>query len=157
MSQTYDAKADLWSIGTIVFQCLIGKAPFQVNTLLQCMLFLFLNMTCFTHSYLLCYLGMGHPTSKLHRPKKPKWTIIDQSLCYIEFAVITFFLRQLQAYLYRKVKKNNNNLDSLMAFTWYLFAELRVYAHKYACHFAQDNEIEAHLNVGKVMGKHAVI
>lgn len=33
MSQTYDAKADLWSIGTIVFQCLSGKAPFQVNKL----------------------------------------------------------------------------------------------------------------------------
>lgn len=33
MSQNYDAKADLWSIGTIVFQCLSGKAPFQVSEL----------------------------------------------------------------------------------------------------------------------------
>uniref|UniRef100_A0AAQ4Q809 non-specific serine/threonine protein kinase n=1 Tax=Gasterosteus aculeatus aculeatus TaxID=481459 RepID=A0AAQ4Q809_GASAC len=32
MSQSYDAKADLWSIGTIVFQCLIGKAPFQASS-----------------------------------------------------------------------------------------------------------------------------
>uniref|UniRef100_A0A3B4XBS4 non-specific serine/threonine protein kinase n=1 Tax=Seriola lalandi dorsalis TaxID=1841481 RepID=A0A3B4XBS4_SERLL len=32
MSQNYDAKADLWSIGTIVFQCLTGKAPFQQQT-----------------------------------------------------------------------------------------------------------------------------
>ncbi|KAK4813285.1 hypothetical protein QYF61_020864 [Mycteria americana] len=29
MSQHYDAKADLWSIGTIIYQCLTGKAPFQ--------------------------------------------------------------------------------------------------------------------------------
>lgn len=29
MSLQYDAKADLWSIGTIVFQCLTKKAPFQ--------------------------------------------------------------------------------------------------------------------------------
>ncbi|XP_067910696.1 serine/threonine-protein kinase ULK1 isoform X2 [Heterodontus francisci] len=32
MSQHYDAKADLWSIGTIVYQCLTGKAPFQANS-----------------------------------------------------------------------------------------------------------------------------
>ncbi|KAJ8260695.1 hypothetical protein COCON_G00164180 [Conger conger] len=32
MSQNYDAKADLWSIGTIVFQCLTGKAPFHASS-----------------------------------------------------------------------------------------------------------------------------
>ncbi|XP_054629211.1 serine/threonine-protein kinase ULK1a isoform X3 [Dunckerocampus dactyliophorus] len=32
MSQNYDAKADLWSIGTIIYQCLTGKAPFHANT-----------------------------------------------------------------------------------------------------------------------------
>uniref|UniRef100_A0A8C2ZZS8 non-specific serine/threonine protein kinase n=1 Tax=Cyclopterus lumpus TaxID=8103 RepID=A0A8C2ZZS8_CYCLU len=32
MSQNYDAKADLWSIGTIVYQCLTGKAPFHATT-----------------------------------------------------------------------------------------------------------------------------
>jgi len=31
MSKAYDAKADLWSIGTIIYQCLTGKAPFQAN------------------------------------------------------------------------------------------------------------------------------
>lgn len=32
MSLHYDAKADLWSVGTIIFQCLTGKAPFQAHT-----------------------------------------------------------------------------------------------------------------------------
>ncbi|XP_035514208.1 serine/threonine-protein kinase ULK1a isoform X2 [Morone saxatilis] len=32
MSQHYDAKADLWSIGTIVYQSLTGKAPFHAST-----------------------------------------------------------------------------------------------------------------------------
>ncbi|XP_060521502.1 serine/threonine-protein kinase ULK2 isoform X2 [Cylas formicarius] len=32
MSLQYDAKADLWSLGTIVFQCLTGKAPFQASS-----------------------------------------------------------------------------------------------------------------------------
>lgn len=32
MSLKYDAKADLWSIGTIIYQCLTGKAPFQAPT-----------------------------------------------------------------------------------------------------------------------------
>lgn len=32
MSKAYDAKADLWSVGTIVYQCLTGKAPFQASS-----------------------------------------------------------------------------------------------------------------------------
>lgn len=32
MSLQYDAKADLWSLGTIVYQCLTGKAPFYAQT-----------------------------------------------------------------------------------------------------------------------------
>lgn len=32
MSLHYDNKADLWSVGTIIFQCLTGKAPFQAHT-----------------------------------------------------------------------------------------------------------------------------
>lgn len=32
MSQQYCAKADLWSVGTIIFQCLTGHAPFQAAT-----------------------------------------------------------------------------------------------------------------------------
>lgn len=39
MSIQYDAKADLWSIGTIIYQCLTGKAPFQAQTPQQLKMF----------------------------------------------------------------------------------------------------------------------
>ncbi|XP_076010467.1 serine/threonine-protein kinase ULK1a [Genypterus blacodes] len=45
MSQSYDAKADLWSIGTIVFQCLTGKAPFHASTPQELRLFYESNRT----------------------------------------------------------------------------------------------------------------
>ncbi|XP_012927320.1 serine/threonine-protein kinase ULK1 isoform X2 [Heterocephalus glaber] len=32
LSQHYGAKADLWSIGTVVYQCLTGRAPFQASS-----------------------------------------------------------------------------------------------------------------------------
>lgn len=32
MSHQYNSKADLWSLGTIVYQCLYGRAPFQATT-----------------------------------------------------------------------------------------------------------------------------
>ncbi|KAM9821432.1 serine/threonine-protein kinase ULK1a isoform 1-T1 [Syngnathus typhle] len=45
MSHTYDAKADLWSIGTIIYQCLTGKAPFHANTPQELRLFYECNRT----------------------------------------------------------------------------------------------------------------
>ncbi|XP_029294806.1 serine/threonine-protein kinase ULK1a isoform X2 [Cottoperca gobio] len=45
MSQNYDAKADLWSIGTIVYQCLTGKAPFHASTPQELRLFYESNST----------------------------------------------------------------------------------------------------------------
>uniref|UniRef100_A0A665WMB9 non-specific serine/threonine protein kinase n=1 Tax=Echeneis naucrates TaxID=173247 RepID=A0A665WMB9_ECHNA len=45
MSQNYDAKADLWSIGTIVYQCLTGKAPFHASTPHELRLFYESNRT----------------------------------------------------------------------------------------------------------------
>ncbi|XP_046904231.1 serine/threonine-protein kinase ULK1a isoform X2 [Hypomesus transpacificus] len=45
MSQNYDAKADLWSIGTIIYQCLTGKAPFQASSPQELRLFYERNRT----------------------------------------------------------------------------------------------------------------
>ncbi|XP_061624773.1 serine/threonine-protein kinase ULK1a isoform X7 [Phyllopteryx taeniolatus] len=44
-SHKYDAKADLWSIGTIIYQCLTGKAPFHANTPQELRLFYECNRT----------------------------------------------------------------------------------------------------------------
>jgi len=32
MSLPYDARADLWSLATIMYQCLTGRAPFLANS-----------------------------------------------------------------------------------------------------------------------------
>jgi len=32
MSLHYDAKSDLWSVATIIYQCLTGRAPFVAST-----------------------------------------------------------------------------------------------------------------------------
>ena len=32
MSLPYDAKADLWSVATIMYQCLTGRAPFLASS-----------------------------------------------------------------------------------------------------------------------------
>lgn len=32
MCQKYDARADIWSMGIIVYQCYVGKAPFYANS-----------------------------------------------------------------------------------------------------------------------------
>lgn len=33
LKNRYDAKADLWSIGVILYECLFGKAPYSSKTL----------------------------------------------------------------------------------------------------------------------------
>jgi len=35
VSGRYDAKADLWSIAVIIYQCLIGRPPFPAASVVQ--------------------------------------------------------------------------------------------------------------------------
>uniref|UniRef100_U3J590 Unc-51 like autophagy activating kinase 1 n=1 Tax=Anas platyrhynchos platyrhynchos TaxID=8840 RepID=U3J590_ANAPP len=58
MSQHYDAKADLWSIGTIIYQCLTGKAPFQASSPQDLRLFYEKNKMLMPKSSLLTSAGL---------------------------------------------------------------------------------------------------
>uniref|UniRef100_A0A672ZYM3 non-specific serine/threonine protein kinase n=1 Tax=Sphaeramia orbicularis TaxID=375764 RepID=A0A672ZYM3_9TELE len=56
MSQNYDARADLWSIGTIIYQCLTGKAPFHASTPQELRFFYESNRTLLPRSHIFIIL-----------------------------------------------------------------------------------------------------
>uniref|UniRef100_A0A8C2BE49 non-specific serine/threonine protein kinase n=1 Tax=Cyprinus carpio TaxID=7962 RepID=A0A8C2BE49_CYPCA len=57
MSQNYDAKADLWSIGTVIYQCLVGKPPFQANSPQDLRMFYEKNKTLVPKFYVIVRLS----------------------------------------------------------------------------------------------------
>ena len=81
MSKGYDAKADLWSVGTIVYQCLTGKAPFQVllyTIILKSQLWQTLSMLYNINFFQFCHFQANSPQQlkKFYEKSKsvsPKW------------------------------------------------------------------------------------
>ncbi len=89
MSLQYDAKADLWSLGTIVFQCLTGRAPFTAQTPQALKMFYERNQNLspkwvwtFLNLYITLCFSLAADLGKRDIPyTRESWTAVVQQLC----------------------------------------------------------------------------